>query len=156
MPIRIPIINGQKSDTQYNLDDEDDLKKLKLNPTDDGRISDRYVHYQNCKHAVIESKGTTVHKAIEQIESTVKHLLSVGNKVDFTILIMKRLSHSEQRSFKRRKDRVLIDPQTHEPYTVRVGNEKRTIFLLYTSEANITCDGMDKYLSPKNIVSGGI
>lgn len=156
MPIRIPIINGQKPDTQYNLDNEDDLKKLGINPRDNERISDRYVHYQNCKHAVVESKGTTVHKAIEQIESTVKRLLNTGNKVDFAMLIMKRLSHSEQRSFKRRKDRVLINPQTHEPYTVRVGNEKRTILLLYTSEADITCDGMDKYLSPKNIATGGV
>jgi hypothetical protein len=155
MPIRIPIINGQKPDVQYNLDNEDDLKKLKIDPKDEGKISDRYVHYQNCKHAVIESKGSTAHKAIEQIESTVKRLLSAGNKVDFAILIMKRLSRTEQRSFKRRKDRVLIDPQTREPYTVRVGSEKRTIFLLYTSEADITCDGMDKYLSPKSIATRG-
>ncbi len=147
MRIIIPIINGQKADLQYNLDNDADIKKLGLDPNDKGKISDRYVHYKNCKHAVIESKGTTVHKAIEQIEETIKRLIKANRKVDLPILIMKRLNHSEQRNFKRRKDRVLINPQTREPYTVNVGYVKRDILLLYTSEANIKCESMDKYLS---------
>jgi hypothetical protein len=149
LPITLPTINGQKVDQNFDLDNEADLTKLGLDPKDKGKISDRYVHYSSCKHAVIEGKGTTVHKAIEQIERTMNRLLNKGHKVDFAIIIMKRLNHSEQRKFKRGRDRVLFNPQTREPYTVNVGNQKRDVLLLYTSEANLRCERMDKYLSHK-------
>jgi hypothetical protein len=147
LPIRLPVINGQKVDQNFDLDKEEDLVKLGLDPRDKGKISDRYVHYSSCKHAVIEGKGTTLRKAIEQIERTTERLLTKGHKVDFGIIIMKRLNHVEQRRFKRRRDKVLLNPQTREPYTVVVGNQKRDLLLLYTSEPNVWCERMDKYVS---------
>lgn len=149
MPIILPVINGQKVDQNFDLDKEADLVRLGLDPKDKGKISDRYVHYNSCKHVVIEGKGTTVRKAIEQIERTTDRLLNKGHKVDFAIIIMKRLNHIEQRKFKRGRDKVLFNPQTREPYTVNVGNQKRDVLLLYTSEANVRCETMVKYLSHK-------
>jgi hypothetical protein len=147
MPKNAPIINGRKPDALYDLDNQSDLLKLGLGYQAELKIADKYAHYQNCKYAVIELKSNTLRKAVEQLDSTVKRLVSVGKKVDLAIVVINRLNRYEQRSFKRRKDKILINPQTNQPYTIRVGNDAWNILLFYASEANKTSHGMDKYLS---------
>jgi hypothetical protein len=142
-----PSINGQKPNEEYDLDNQSHLIALGFNPNSNEEKADKYVHYPHCDWVVIEWKGSAVPKAIRQIETTVEHLVKNGKKVDFAIIIKKRLNRFEQRTYKRRRrDRVLIDPHTQDPYTVHVGSAKLNILLLYYSEAN-SDNQLDKYLS---------
>jgi hypothetical protein len=150
MPQKVPIINGKTPDEQYDLDNKSDLQEIGLNSEVDIKVADKYVHYRNCKYAVIEFKGSTLRKAIIQLEITVKRLLTTGRKVDFAIIVMDRLSRWEKRIFKRRRDRTLIDPQTNKPYTIRVGSLTKNILLFYSSEVRKMYSGLNKYLSGGN------
>jgi len=147
---KVPIINGKTPDRQYDLDEESDLLRLGLNPDIDVKVADRYVHYRNCKNAVVEFKGSTLRKAIMQLEVTVKRLLSVGKKVELAIIVMNRLSRWEKRMFKRQRDRILLDPRTSKPYTIKVTSGALSILLFYRSEVDKMYRGLNRY------VSGGI
>lgn len=144
---KVPIIDGKKPDRQYDLDEESDLLGLGLNPDIDVKVADKYVHYRNCKHAVVEFKSSTLRKAIMQLEVTVKRLLSVGKKVELAIIVMNRLSRWEKRIFRRRRDRILLDPQTRKPYTIKVRLGTLYILLFYSSEVNKMYSGLNKYAS---------
>lgn len=80
-----PIIDGKTVDKHQDLDNKANLLELGLDPDTDLKIADSYDHYQHCKDAVIEY-GSTLHKAIEQVESTIKRLLAKGKKVDLLIM----------------------------------------------------------------------
>jgi len=140
-----PIINGKRVDKQYDLDKEEDLLELGLNPNADLKIADKYAHYQNCKHAVIEF-GSTLHKAVEQVESTVKQLLDVGKKIDFLFIIVNRLNTWEKRTFKRKtRDKILVNRKTGKPRLVKADSKAWQILLLYSSELNRMNKGLNKY-----------
>jgi len=141
-----PAINGQKPNEKFDLDNQSHLTSLGLNMKTIDERADRYAHYPHCDWAVIEWKGSTVPKAIRQIQSTVKELVQHGKKVDMLIILKKRLNRFEQRLYKRRKDRILINPQTQDPYSVQVGSNRLNILLLYYSEEN-SDNPLDKYLS---------
>jgi hypothetical protein len=141
-----PIIGGQKPNEIFDLDDQSHLIALGYNLQDREAKADKYVHYPHCDWAVIEWKGSAIPKAIRQIEVTVERLIHLGKKVDLAIIIKRRLNRYEQRTYKRRRDRVLINPQTREPYRVNVGSTKVNILLLYQSEAN-SDNKLDKFLS---------
>ena len=146
MSERCPIINGQKPNEEFDLDNESHLTALGFDPKGKQEKADKYVHYPHCDWAVIEWKGSAIPKAIRQIESTIERLVEHGKKVDFAIVIKKRLNRYEQRTYKRRRDRVLIDPETQDPYTVQAGSNRVNILLLYRSEVN-SDNRLDKYLS---------
>lgn len=140
-----PTINGQSPKEQYYLDNPDHLKALGLNPRDIGEKADKYVHYPHCDWAVVEWKGSAIPKAIRQIEHTVEKLTNLNKPINLLIIIKKRINRFEQKFFKRRRDRVLIDPQTQEPIPVRVGNQTMNVLLLYYSEQHT--ENLVKYLS---------
>jgi len=144
---RVPIIEGKMPNEEYNLDNKSDLRKLGLDPDVDVKIADKYVHYRNCRYAVVEFKGSTLRKAVTQLEVTVKRLLGIGKKVDFAIIVMNRLSRWEKRIFKRRMDKVLLNPQTSKPYTIKADSRTFVVLLFYSSEVNKMYSGLIKYLS---------
>lgn len=148
MPKRIPFIKGQKPNKEYNLDDEGQLNELGLNIKSDLKIADRYVHYQNCEHAVVELKSSSLHKAIEQIEATVERLINAGKPVNYAIVVIDRLNRYEQRLFKRReRNHVLINPNTNKPYQVKVGGQAWNILIFYSSEVDKMYKGLNKFFS---------
>jgi len=143
---KAPIIDGKKIDKQYDLDNESDLIALGLDPKADLKIADKYAHYENCKYAVIEF-GSTLHKAVEQVETTTKRLLTVGKKVDLPIIVVDRLSSYEQKIFKRRpRDNTLRERKTDKPRLIKAGSKAWTILLFYSSEVNKMYNGLNKYL----------
>lgn len=143
---KAPIIDGKKPDKQYDLDNESDLLKLGLDPKADLKIADKYAHYQNCKYAVIEF-GSTLRKAVEQVESTVKRLSTLGKKIDIPIIVVDRLNRWEKRIFKRGlREKVLPDRETGSPRLIKVGSSAWTILLFYSSELNRMYNGLNKYL----------
>lgn len=142
---KAPIIDGRKPDKQFDLDNESDLLKLGLNPRANLKIADKYVHYQNCKYAVIEF-GSTLHKAVEQVESTVKQLSTLGRKIDIPIIVVNRLNTWEKRMFKRKlRDKVLLERKTGNPRLIKVGSKAWAILLFYSSELNKMYNGLPKY-----------
>jgi len=141
-----PNINGQKPNEEFDLDDKSHLITLGFGSNYTDEIADRYVHYPHCDWAVIEWKGSAIPKAIRQIEATVETLVQLGKKVDFVVIIKKRINRYEQRAYKRTKHKILIDPQTQDPYTVKAGANKLNVLLLYYSEEN-SANKLDKYLS---------
>ena len=84
-----PNINGQKPNEEFNLDDKSHLVTLGFGSNYNDEIADSYVHYPHCDWAVIEWEGSTVHKAIRQIERTIEHLVRNGRKVDLAIVVKK-------------------------------------------------------------------
>jgi len=144
---KAPILSGVKPDMEYNLDDENDLAKLGLDPIATGKIADRYVHYRDCKYAVIEFKSSTLRKAVEQVENTVRQLLGRGKRIDYVIIVMDRLSRYEKRILKRRrKDKVLCDPVTDKPRTIKIGSRIWNILLFYSGEIRKMYSGLNRYL----------
>jgi hypothetical protein len=140
-----PTLNGERPKEQYYLDNPEHLKALGLNPQDKGEKADKYVHYPQCDWAVVEWKGSAIPKAIRQIEHTVEKLDKANKPIHLLIIIKKRINRFEQKFFKRRRDKVLIDPQTQEPIPVRVGNQTMPIILLYHSEQHT--ENLIKYIS---------
>jgi hypothetical protein len=141
-----PMINGQKPNEEFELDDKAHLKALGLDPNDRDEKADKYVHYPHCDWAVIEWKGSAIPKAIRQIELTTERLAKINKPVNLVMIIKKRINRYEQRFYRRRRDRVLIDPQTQDPYTVAVGNHSLNVLLLYYSEKHSDVK-MDIYLA---------
>lgn len=142
---KAPIIGGKEPDRQYDLDKESDMLELGLNPKADLKIADKYVHYQNCKHAIIEF-GSTLRKAVEQLESTTKRLTTLGRKVDILIAVVGRLNKWEQKTFKRKvREKILLNRETGKPRLVRVGTKAWSILLFYSSELNKMSKGLYKY-----------
>ena len=145
---KTPLLFG-KPDKEYDLDNENHLSQLNIKVNVGTKISDRYSHYPNCKWAVVEFKGSTLRKAIDQLTATVKLLLTAGHGVNFPIIVMKRLSRGEKRTFKRRMDKVLTNPHTGKPYSVRADYRKLDVLLFYGSEVNKMYLGLYKYLWEK-------
>jgi len=140
-----PIIDGKAVDKQYDLDKESDLLELGLDPNADLKIADKYAHYQNCKYAVIEF-GSTLRKAIEQVESTVKRLIAVGQRVDILAIVVDRLNSWEQKMLRRKlRDNILLNRQTGRPRLVKVGAKAWVILLFYSSEVNKMSKGLPRY-----------
>lgn len=129
------MINNEKPNEIHDLDDNGYLKTIGYDMQNDGEIADEYAHYPWCDWAVIEWKGSAMPKAIRQVETTTKKLGQINKPVDMVIILKKRLNRWEQKFYKRRNDRVLVDLQG-QPYSVRVGNHKVNILLLYYSEEN--------------------
>lgn len=145
---KVPLIDCKKIDESYDLDNDSDLRKLNFNPNSNLKIADRYVHYENCKHAIVEFKGSTLRKAIEQLQSTAQQLIKISKKIDFVIIVADGLNRFEKQKFKRRAtDYTLLDPITKLPLQIRVNSMGLPIRLFYPIEANKTYDGMVKYLS---------
>lgn len=142
---KTPLLFG-KPDKEYDLDNENHISQLNIKVTVGSKISDKYSHFPNCMWAIVEFKGSTLRKAIDQLTATVKLLLTAGKRVDFPIIVMKRLSRGEKRTFKRRKDKVLTNPHTGKPYSVSVGYRKLNVLLFYDSEVNKMYAGLYKYL----------
>jgi len=142
---KAPMINGKTPNEQYDLDNKSDLLKLGLNPKSDLKIADKYVHYQNCKYAVIEF-GSTLHKAVEQVESTVKRLSNLGRKIDIPIIVVNRLNRWEKRMFKRKlRDKILLERKTGNPRLIKADSKAWAILLFYSSELNKMYNGLPKY-----------
>ena len=139
-----PVINGEKPNEVYDLDNKEHLKTLGFDPSDKEQKADEYAHYPHCDWAVIEWKGSSMPKAIRQVEATTKKLCQINKPVDMVIILKKRLNRYEQR-FYRRRNRVLIDLQG-QPHSVRVGSRRINILLLYYSEENSDTNLL-KYLS---------
>jgi hypothetical protein len=140
-----PIIDGRTVDKHYDLDNTAHLLELGLDPNADLKIADSYDHYQHCKDAVIEY-GSTLHKAIEQVESTIKRLLDKGKKVDLLIIVVKRLSRFEQRLFKRKpRDYILRERKSDRPRLIKVDSKAWTIFLFYSREVKSMYSGLNRY-----------
>lgn len=151
MQNKAPIIDGKKIDKQYDLDNESDLRELGLNPDADLKIADKYAHYQNCKHAVIELKSSsTVHKGIEQIEKTIERLLKVGRPVDYAVLVMKKINTYERRFYRQGKENILISPTKKKPITIKVGTGSWIIKFYFERQVNSMYHNMRKYLSEAN------
>jgi len=143
-----PIIEGKRVDKQYDLDNESHVLELGLNPKADLKIADKYVHYQHCKHAVIELKSSsTIHKGIEQIETTIERLLKVKRPVDYAILVVKKINTYERRFYRMGKDNILLNPTTKEPHRIRVGAYSWVIRIFYEDQVNSMYHNMRKYLS---------
>lgn len=140
-----PMINGEKPKEKYDLDNVEHLKALGLDLNDKEEKADEYAHYPHCDWAVIEWKGSAMPKAIRQVEVTTKKLGQINKQVDLVIILKKRLNRYEQKFYRRRNDRVLIDLQG-QPCSVRVGNHSINILLLYYSEEN-SDNNLVKYLS---------
>jgi hypothetical protein len=75
MRFKRPIINWKRIDKMYNLDNNAQLIELGLDPQAYLKRADRYAHYEDCNWAIIEF-GSTLHKAVEQLESITKQLLN--------------------------------------------------------------------------------
>jgi hypothetical protein len=146
MPEKVPFIKGKKPEREYDLDDESHLSELGLTANTELKIADRYVHYKNCDHAVVELKSSSLHKAVEQIEATVERLMKVGKKVDFAIIVTKKVNRFERRKFQRNKDKILVNPETNKPYQVRIGGKALNILLYYTSEVSKMYRGLNRFL----------
>jgi len=87
-----------------------------------------------------------LHKAIEQVESTVKRLLAKGKKVDLLIIVVKRLSSFEQKFFKRKpRDYIIRERKSDRPRLIKVGSKAWTIFLFYSSEVTRMYSGLNRY-----------
>jgi hypothetical protein len=142
-----PTINGQKPNEVYDLDNREHLKALGLDMNDIGEKADEYAHYPHCDWFVIEWKGSSLPKALRQVEATSKKLGQINKRVNMAIILKKRLNRYEQRFYKRRNDRVLIDLQGR-PRSISVGNYSINILLLYYSEENSDTNLL-KYLSKK-------
>ena len=115
MSKKVPIIKGALPDNEYDLDNKSDLLRLGLDSNTDQKIADKYVHYKNCQYAIVEFKSSTLRKALDQLETTAKRLMSIGKGIDFSIIVIHRLSSWEKRIFKRGRDKLLRDPQTGNP-----------------------------------------
>lgn len=145
---KAPLIDGKKIDEQYDLDNESDLLKLGLNPKADLKIADKYAHYSHCKHAVIELKSSsTISKGIKQIESTIKRLLRKGKKVDFAMIVVKRINTYERRLFTQGKDNMLLNPSTNKTIRIRVGSLSWDVLIFRESQVNSMYKGLPKYLT---------
>ncbi len=146
-----PFIDGKKIDEQYDLDNETHLLQLGLNPKAELKIADKYAHYTHCKHAVIELKSSsTVSKGIKQIESTIKRLLKRGKKVDFAIIVVKKINTYEKHFFTQGKGNILLNPKTKVAHRIRIGSLSWEVLIFRESEVNRMYEGLPKYLSEGN------
>lgn len=145
MPKRIPMIYGKTPKIQYDLDNEDHLKTLHLNPQAELKIADFYVQYHNGKWAIIEY-GSNLRTAVEQVSSTAKRLVSAGWNVDLLIVVVGRLNNWEQKMFKRKpRYNILLKRNSGKPYLVRASNKDLEILLFYDEELNKMAQGLYKY-----------
>jgi hypothetical protein len=146
MQKRVPMIDGKMPKIQYDLDNENHLRTLGLDPNAELKIADLYVQYHNGKWAVIEC-GATLRKGIEQVASTAERLKSKGWNVDLLIIVVDRLNRWEQKMFKRKHtDNILLNRVTSKPYLVRASNKIWSVLLFYSSELDKMSQGMYKYI----------
>ena len=70
-------------------------------------VADKYVHieeslgpFMRCRYAVVESKGRSVKRALEQLEETIHALRRYGHDVHYAIIELRRpISRYEQKLF---------------------------------------------------------
>ena len=78
-------MGNSKPIARYDLNNPSDLNQLNVKISDPSRspkISDEYTVYEKGKCAVVEYKSSSIHKAVKQLESSVKLLTKAGNPVD--------------------------------------------------------------------------
>ncbi len=112
--------------------DEDGLRN-DLNIPEDKPVADYYCHYVDCVHAVIETKGNKIGKALRQLEKTIERLISAGKKVDKAIIVLNRLSKYERRKFEidRRSFRLYEKHgKTPRPITITYKTKKIPVFVV--------------------------
>jgi hypothetical protein len=145
---KVPLMNGSKLREQYNLDDQSDRSKLNLpnvDPSHPPKTSDRYVIYQNGKSAVVELKSSTIHKAIKQLETTIKSLLDAGKKVDYAVIVSKKINRYERRFFRKGKNNILMNPIKNEPHRIKVGSQTWDIRFFRHDEVDKMYRGLPRY-----------
>lgn len=147
---RVPLIDGARPVKEYDLDDPAIRKELHLvdgDPAHPCKISDRYVIYSNGKRAIVEFKGSNMHKAVEQLDSSA-HLLVPQNQVDYLIVVSNGLNRTESRFYKQEhRTYRLVDPSRNdEPYRVKVAPYSWDILIFYEEQVD-NMYRMNKYLS---------
>jgi hypothetical protein len=135
---RAPLIDGARPTKECDLDDPATRKELGIIDGDPARpykISDRYVVYSNGKRAIVEFKGSNMHKAVEQLDSSA-HLLVPKNQVDYLIVVSDGLSRTESRFYKQEhRTYRLVDPSRNdEPYRVKVAPFSWDILIFYEEQ----------------------
>jgi hypothetical protein len=137
---RSPLIDNAKPVKEHNLDDPIVRKELGIlngDPTHPCKISDRYVLYSNGKRAVVEFKGSNMHKAVEQLDSSA-HLLTPKNPIDYLIVVSDGLSRTESRFYKQEhRTYRLVDPSRNdEPYRVKVAPFSWELLIFYEEQVD--------------------
>jgi hypothetical protein len=150
MAKKVPFMEGVEPVEQFSLDDKATLIQLGLekdvDPSRPPKIADRYVRYGNNKFAVVEMKRSTLHKAIDQLESTIERLIKVGRRVDYAIIVTQKLNASESRLYRKGKYNRLLNPFTNEPYRITFGSLSLEVLIFYDNEVDRMYEGMLKYL----------
>jgi len=130
----IPLINGHHIDKNWNLDDNGDLTELGFPTGIPCKKVDRYAHYRNCPHALIEFTKSAISKAVIQFQECAGYLMQQGKSVDRLILVVDRWSKREKNRFAMdNKKRVLCDKESNKPIIVECSDTQLEIFI-YTEE----------------------
>jgi hypothetical protein len=150
-----PIMQGSRPIKEYDLDNPSVLKLLNVpfqsNNPHPPKISDRYVVYGNDKRAIVENKSSSLHKAVEQLESTANLLIDSGNRVDYMIIVADEINRIERRFYKQEpRTYKLVDPSIkNKPYLITVRSHTWEVLIFYESQV----DNMYHWI-PKNLVGG--
>jgi len=112
----------QKKILEHSIIDEkyypEDMRKI-LGLENNKKICDGYGHFKNCKWFILECKSRVeISKGIEQLESTLRQLLSKGKKVDKAIMVMDAIGKQERRLYKVGKNGKLYSKVTNKPITL--------------------------------------
>mgnify|MGYP000277024212 CR=1 FL=1 len=82
--------------TQWN---EDQLRN-RLDLTINDRVADWYIHFETCRHAVVEVKcRRKIENALNQLENTIRKLLEKGYPVNIAIIITEGIDPFEKRKY---------------------------------------------------------
>jgi len=146
---KAPLLDGEAPDEEYQLDKDSDLQLLGLPRPAFWRIADEYNHYPSCKHAVIEHKSKNLRDSIVQLESTARHLATVGKNVEVTVIVAERISHTEAKFYRKGKDNKLYDRRRGVAVQIRPGNHLVDVLIFYVHEVNKMWDNhssrLDRY-----------
>jgi len=96
----------------------DDMRKI-LGLKNNKKICDGYGHFKNCKWFILECKSRVeIGKGIEQLESTLKQLISKGKEVDKAIMVIDAIGKGEKRLYRVGKNGKLYSKITNKPITL--------------------------------------
>lgn len=130
----IPIIKGYSVDDSWNLDNVGHLNQIGFINGIPGKKVDRYVHYQNCDHTLVEFTKSAISKAVEQFKECTNIFKNKGKPVDRLILVIDRWSSREKNIFKRdNKKGVLCEKESDRPVKIPC-SEKDLEILIFTEE----------------------
>jgi len=138
MPTTIPFVKGYPVDKTWNLDDAGDLTKLGFPGRINSKKVDRYCHFQNCPHALVEFTRSKISDGVEQLEECANIFKEKGKPVDYLILVIGRFSKRERNIFGSNKERKLVRAGTNKPITVKVNGADMEILLYTDEQARIT------------------